>query len=124
MIFRLESWHINRGQVELALIYPQRQRHFSTCSDACCQTLNCSCRCRSKGPLPSCSDGLPIQGHEIGVKKCENVFSCQIYSCLLSIISCTSILSNEKVNLYVNENLQGHVHNLKLQQIGNILHFR
>ena len=23
MIFRLESWHINRGQVELALIYPR-----------------------------------------------------------------------------------------------------
>ena len=43
---------------------------------------------------------------------------------LLSIIIfCTHILPNEKVDLYVNENLRGHVYNLKLQQIGNILHF-
>ena len=28
MIFRLESWHINRGQVELALIYPNDSDTF------------------------------------------------------------------------------------------------
>ena len=28
MIFRLESWHINRGQVELALIYPKDSDTF------------------------------------------------------------------------------------------------
>ena len=48
-----------------------------------------------------------------------------IHCNLLSIrISCTHILSNKKVHLYVNENLRGHVHNLKLQPIVNILHFR
>ena len=48
-----------------------------------------------------------------------------IHCDLLSIrISCTRILLNKKVHLYVNENLRGHLHDLKLYQIGNIVHFR
>ena len=81
-----------------------------------------------KNTQNSCSFSVhfPIQRSEIYVPNCKCVFFVTfIHYNLLSIrISCTRILLNKKVHLYVNENLRGHLHDLKLYQIGNILHFR
>ena len=81
-----------------------------------------------KNTQNSCSFSVhfPIQRSEIYVPNCKCVFFVTfIHYNLLSIrISCTHILLNKKVHLYVNENLRGHLHDLKLYQIGNILHLR
>ena len=60
----------------------------------------------------------------LGIAKVSFLVTYIHINLLSIIISCSCILSNKKVDLYVNENLRGHVHNLKLQPIVNILHFR
>ena len=50
----------------------------------------------------------------LGIAKVSFLVTYIHINLLSIIISCTYITSNEKVNLYVNENLRGHVHNLKL----------
>ena len=50
----------------------------------------------------------------LGIAKVSFLVTYIHINLLSIIISCTYITSNEKVNLFVNENLLGHVHNLKL----------
>ena len=50
----------------------------------------------------------------LGIAKVSFLVTYIHINLLSIIISCTCILSNKKVDLYVNENLRGHVHNLKL----------
>ena len=69
------------------------------------------------GPFScSFSDECPIQGREISVKNGYNVFSCHIYwfkNTIYKNIKFTYLVE-QKVHLYINENLRAEVYNFKL----------